>query len=230
MSETTKKAGRPSNSAKIKELEEALMQERETSSAQLEELKAQVQMLTNALTLGRQGALATAQAEEEEEELVAVQKVGGGDLHVILTDSFGRTREFVWQTEGEVQNLTVAQYEELLESPAKQFIDRGFLAIEGQYELAIKDAGEFIESLDLEDVEGTIQGVEDPARLLRIINHIEQSRIVTEDENGKPLTDEEGNPRAETKKLSAKYRIVAESVINRLRELTGVQYSLADTN
>lgn len=222
----TKKAGRPTSTQKIKELEAALAQQEENASAQLEELKQQVALLTNALALGRQNPV----MQEQKEDLVAVQRVGGGAIHVPLTDAHGKVREFVWETEGEVQNLTKAQYEELLEGPANSFIERGFLAVEGDYEKAIKDAAKFIESLALDEVEETVQAMEDSARLLRIINHIENSRIVTEDEDGKPLTDSDGNVRAEMRKLSAKYRIVAEAVVNRLRELTGVQYSLTDSN
>ena len=194
---------------------------------EIESLKAQIELLTKALVTNR-----NVDYTDEEDMTVGVMRIGGPSLSAFLTDAYGREKHFFWKSPGQVLYMTPAQYEEMMDKPGgRAFFERGFLKLESEAatELAIVDPDEFIENLNLDDIDPYFADIKDPAVLLRLVNHIDHKRIITEDpDTGKPFVDSEGNPRAEIKNLGPKYRMVQEVCVSRLYELTGVRYSLLD--
>lgn len=196
-------------------------------SAQLAALEAQVKLLTQALFAERQ-ANAAPQENPEDTPSIGLVRTGGALLSAHLTDAYGRKRHFQWPRVGHKNYVTPAQLSELKDMPGGQkFFDKGWLAIEGEEHLTRMDTKAFIDAMEIHEVDDKIQSIEDTTALLQIMNYIEKERIITE-EDGKPLVDSEGWPQAKVRRLSHKMRLLAESVANRIHELTGIRYSLTD--
>lgn len=223
-----KKPGRPK---KVKEeVVDTSSQENEELKAQLKALQDQVGILTGALNLARSGSLVES-APSEDKGSIEVVRLAGPAMSANLTDAYGRFKNFMWRNKGESMYLTPAQLQELRESPGgSQFFKKGWLEVAGEDSEVerIVDIGEYIAGLKIEDIEDVISSKEDSAFLIRILNYVESQRVVTEDSNGNPLTDSEGNVYAEVKKLDQRLRLAAESAVARIHELTGVRYSLSD--
>ena len=211
---TKSKKGRATNSQKLKAQEE-----------QMAKMQEQIQLLTNALLAER----SEKRLPPEEEVKIPVVRIGGPALSMFLRDAHGDKQHFTWDRKGEVQHLTEKQFEEAMATPgAKKFFDRDFLAVEGEEPRFMGEPDAFMNNLEIGEVDEVVRSIEDTAYLLRLLNHLENMRVVTEDEGGKPLLDKEGMPYAEVKALTAKHRMIAEAVIQRIHELTQVRYSLSD--
>jgi len=195
------------------------------ADTRLLQLEAQISLLTSALLAERQQVPVS-----EDDATIGVMKIGGPNLSVFLTDAYGRKRHFLWEKDQEVLYLTPAQYEEAMTGFAAKFFERGFLALEDDVatDLALIDPERFIMGFDLNDIDEYFREVDDPAVMLRLVNYIDTKRVITEDDKGRPLTDDDGNPRAEVVALNPHYRMVADACVTRLYAITGVRYSLLD--
>lgn len=194
---------------------------------ELEALKKQVNLLTQALLAER----AIPKDAVVDDKSVGIQRVSGSRISTVVRDAYGSPQHFVWETVGQVNYLTKKQYEEMMESPAgKRMFDRGFLALEEEVNsgTVLVDMDEYINGLDMDSIEAEVNSVEDPAFLMRVMNYLENLRVVTSDENGRPLLTPDGQPYADVKTLTPKQRVLADSVVARLYELTNVRYSLID--
>lgn len=226
MTEEKKKRGRPK---KVK-TDEVVVQQNNASdqmSDQMAQLQKQVDMLSGALALAREGA----RAPSEDQGSICVIRSAGPAMIAHLTDAYGRKKSFAWNAIGEKLYLTPAQYSELMESPGgHKFFTKGWLVREGDEQEfnAISDIGEYLNSLKHDEIDGIISASEDTSFLIRILNYIESLRVVTTDEKGNPLTDDDDKVRAEIRTIDQRLRLAAESSITRIYELTGVRYSLSD--
>lgn len=194
------------------------------TESQLEMMKAQIDVLTRALSADRQ-------VEEPEEDYasIGVIKIGGGDLSMFLTDAYGREKHFLWKKDGEVLYMTPAQYAEAMDMPGGQmFFEKLWLQLDSDELSILADPNKFIEGLELDEIHTVIEDMEEKTTLTRLINFLESSRVITEDESGVPLVDEEGFPRATVLEWTPKQRIVAQACADRLYVLTSVRYSLTD--
>lgn len=192
--------------------------------AKIKSMEEQIQTLTQALLLSRQEV-----KNPEDEAVIGITRTGGGRLQVKLTDAYGRSKTFKWDKVGDTLYLTPAQYEEFQESHGAQvFVQRGFLSPEKEAVHYVTPR-KMIEQTEADALSEVIEEINDPSRLIEILNYIEAERIITNDpETGKPYVDNDGLPRAEVKQLDAKHRLAASMCADRVYTLTGVRYSLTD--
>lgn len=227
MSEAPKKRGRPKKTAPKAEAPVEVPVTSNEVSEQMAALQKQVDMLSGALALAREGA----RAPSEDQGSICILRTAGPAMSAHLTDAYGRKKTFEWNAVGDKVYLTPAQYSELMESVGGiKFFTKGWLAKEGDENEfnAIRDIGKYLESMSHDEIDEVVSASEDPSFLIRILNHIESQRVVTEDETGKPLVDDDNKVRAEIRTLNQKLRLAGESSMTRLHQLTGVRYSLSD--
>lgn len=195
-----------------------------TQNDRISELEGQIKLLTGALLEARAPV-----GDPEDDATIGVMKTGGGNLSMYLTDAYGREKHFFWEHDGQILYMTPAQYEEIFTLPGGQkFFDKHWLQLETEDLVLYMDTDKFINSLEYEEINNHIKGIEEKATIQRMLVYLESVRVITEDEEGNPFTDAEGLPTAKVIEWTPKERMVAQACVDRLYELTGVRYSLAD--
>lgn len=214
----SKKRGRPKASKpKVDEVPA-------TNSVDIAALQAQVSLLTKALFSARNEPQA-----DDTTPVIGVMKVGGPEISMRVTDLRGNPKYIVWQTDQQVEYLTEAQYEEAIDTPASnRFFEREWLALETDENVALADPAAWLDQMEIDDIFQGVQDFDDITSVTRILNHIESARIITEDENGEALKDDEGLPMAKVIQLSPKQRLAAEACVTAIYDRTGMRYSLND--
>lgn len=198
--------------------------------AQLDELKSALHLANaraeaaEALQLAQSAADSVFSVVDSNQEMIEVVNFSRNQIFADVTDRYGRPRTLQWDSQGSKNAVTALQYEELLNNSSSLF-DRGMLGMEGE-SVNPNVTGtfmEFLDGLDISEIASRVEAITEPSVLSRIFNEIEDYRTITVDEHGNPLRDANGSPIAKFREMSIPEKLLMDSVINRVFEMTGVR-------
>lgn len=210
---------------------------RKKQTVSTDDMQSQLEELKSALTLANARAeaaeaLQRAQAAadsvfsvvDSNQEMVEVINYSRNQVFADVTDRYGRSRTLQWDTQGSKNPVTALQYEELRNNSADLF-KRGMLGTDGEVlnPNVVDPYTEFLEGMAIDDISSRVEAITEASVLSRLFNEMEDSRTITLDEQGNPLRDANGSPIAKFRELSIPEKLLMDSVINRVFDLTGIR-------
>jgi hypothetical protein len=159
--------------------------------------------------------------ESTNEEVYAVTSLVGAMLSAEVTDSRGAAKRVTWDEKGAVEYLTAGQIAEV--KSKCPFFDTGYLSAPEVVPVnpnQIESYDTFIEGIDINTASHRIDQIDSPDVLWGLFHFIENSRF--------EVVTEEGRPTVKAKNIAGKAQVVHFAVMQRLRELTGINLSAND--
>jgi hypothetical protein len=187
-----------------------------------------VEALTSALLATRHAP----KSNEPDATTFRLENVSGMALGIEVTNErTGQIKTFSLSRRGEFCMLTLGEIAELREK-APHFFQLGYVHVphEGLTNPnVVRNIDEFVDSLEYETIDARIGTITSLDTLFAIYNHIENKRFLSEDSNGQPLTERQGDKQVlvlKEQKIGPKYMAALVATKQRIEALSIVKVSL----